>query len=77
MYALPCAQNLLVTCYLLLGKCDHLANWMTVWPNGESSEVAIHGEFSEVVIHGEFSSSLFTTNSDPRVLPSICEFMLW
>ena len=37
------------------------------WPNGE---------FSEVAIHGESSSSLSTTNSDSRVLPCICEFML-
>ena len=50
---------------------------MAVWQNGEFSEVAIHGEFSdEVAIHREFSSSLSTTNSDPCVLPSICEFML-
>ena len=35
------------------------------------------GEFSdEVAIHGEFSSILYTTNSDSRVLPCICEFML-
>ena len=71
MYALPCAQNLLVTCYLvnvtiwlIECRCDQMEN-LVRWPNGE---------FSEVAIHGESSSSLSTTNSDPRFTSNcVCE----